>query len=277
MKCNLKVLCAMALAAVMNAVGAYAADTITVAGKYLDRPMKVMVALPTSYAAGDVPTKYPTLYMLNGHGGDYRNWSRIINVDSVANAMNAIIVCPSGRNSWYWDSPVNPGMQMESFIIKELVPAIDKRYRTRTDAEGRAITGLSMGGHGALWLAIRHPDVFGTAGSTSGGVDIRPFPKNWNMADFLGPKDENPARWDAHTVINLVDSITPGKPKMIIDCGTDDFFYDVNCQFVKALNDRKIPHRFITGPGSHWNGYWSKSIHPQLEFFRRAFDGTLEN
>lgn len=255
---------------------AHAADTISVAGKYIEKPMKVMVALPSSYDRGDTPSKFPTIYLLNGHGGDYRNWSQIVDIDSVATAMNAIVVCPSGRNSWYWDSPVVPGMQMESFIIKELVPEIDRRYRTRTDAAGRAITGLSMGGHGGLWLGMRHPDVFGTAGSTSGGVDIRPFPESWHMADFLGKRDEFPERWDSHTVINLVDSIQPGMPNIIFDCGTDDFFYEVNCQLDKALNDRKIPHRFLTAPGGHWNGYWRKSIHPQLEFFRRAFNGTLD-
>lgn len=97
-----------------------------------------------------------------------------------------IIVCPDGRNSWYWDSPVDPSMQMESFFTDCLIPTVDSLYRTMPARGGRAITGLSMGGHGALWLAWRHPDLFGAAGSMSGGVDIRPFPANWNMADRLG-------------------------------------------------------------------------------------------
>ena len=87
-----------------------------------------------------------------------------------------IFVCPNGENSWYWDSPLNKDSQFETFVSRELVSYVDGHYRTLPSREKRAITGLSMGGHGALWLAIRHQDVFGAAGSTSGGLDIRPFP-----------------------------------------------------------------------------------------------------
>ena len=98
-------------------------DTITVSGSYIDRPMKVTVAVPEGY--GSDTTRYPVIYLLNGHGGDYRNWPRLVPVDSIATRYGAVVVCPSGFNSWYWDSPVKPGIQMESFFIKELVPAID--------------------------------------------------------------------------------------------------------------------------------------------------------
>ena len=74
--------------------------------------------------------------------------------------------------SWYWNSPVDPKSQYETFISDELIKAIDSKYKTIKNRTGRAITGLSMGGHGALYLAIKHQDVFGAAGSMSGGVDI---------------------------------------------------------------------------------------------------------
>lgn len=64
-----------------------------------------------------------------------------------------------------------------------------------------------MGGHGAMWLSFRHKDVFGAAGSTSGGVDIRPFPNNWNMSDWLGKESENQEIWDNHTAINQIDRL----------------------------------------------------------------------
>lgn len=249
------------------------ADTLTLSGgKYLSRDMKVTVAVPESYRDETDTTHYPVLYLLNGHGGLYRTWPKIVNVDSLATAYNMIIVCPSGMNSWYWDSPVNPGMQMESFFINALIPAVDSIYRTIPVASKRSITGLSMGGHGALWLAMRHPDIFANAGSTSGGVNIIPFPNNWNMPDFLGEYAANPKRWEAHTVINLVDSLKPGQLNIIFDCGTEDFFYKVNCDLDKALNDRKIHHTFITGPGAHTTAYWSKSILPQIEYFHKVMN-----
>ena len=89
-----------------------------------------------------------------------------------------IIVCPDGGfGSWYWDSPVDAGSQYETYVSNELVTWIDSKYKTIKTRKGRAITGLSMGGQGALYLAFRHQDIFGAAGSMSGGVDIRPFPE----------------------------------------------------------------------------------------------------
>lgn len=96
---------------------------------------------------------------------------------------SVIVVCPDGENSWYWDSPKDPSSRFETFVARELIDYVDAHYPTRGDRSGRAITGLSMGGHGGLWLSFRHKDTFGAGGSTSGGVDIRPFPENWEMAN----------------------------------------------------------------------------------------------
>ena len=143
--------------------------------RYIPSPAKITVALPAGYNPAEAH-RWPVTYLLNGHGGDHTTWGKLVNLDSLATANSMIIVCPAGLDSWYWDAPADPSMKMESYIIRELIPWVDSHYTTRTDRSGRAISGLSMGGHGALWLAIRHQDLFGAAGSTSGGVDIRPFP-----------------------------------------------------------------------------------------------------
>lgn len=245
------------------------ADTITLpGGRWLGSDMKVTVAVPDGYRCEGDTARYPVVYLLNGHGGNYRNWGRIVDLEALATEFGCILVCPSGMNSWYWDSPVKPDMQMESFFVESLIPSIDSLYRTIPDRSQRAITGFSMGGHGALWLAIRHDDLFGSAGATSGGVNIIPFPKNWNMPDMLGAYSDNKARWESHTVANILDSIKPGRLNIIFDCGTDDFFYKVNCQLDSALNARKIHHTFITNPGAHTGDYWSRSLRPHLEFFK---------
>ncbi|MCM1292278.1 MAG: esterase family protein [Bacteroides sp.] len=233
-------------------------------------PAPVTIAVPTDYSNLSEST-YPVVYLLNGHGGDHKSWGSVINIDSLADAYGVIIVCPSGLNSWYWDSPVDPKMRMESYIIDDLVPWVDAEYRTTKSRDERAITGLSMGGHGALWLALRHPDLFGNAGSTSGGVDFRPWPKSWNIPDRLGSYESNPMRWTEHTVMSLVPMIIPGQVNIIFDCGTDDFFYDVNCTLDRELNQRRIPHAFLTSPGGHTPSYWHQSIGPQMDFFARHF------
>lgn len=244
-------------------------DTITLTSGLLPQPMKVTVARPE----GEGP--FPTFYLLHGHGGDYRTWPRIVDIDSIARARQMIVVCPSGMNSWYWDAPADPSMRMESFIVDELVPAIDSIYPTVPKREARAIAGLSMGGHGSLWLALRHPEIWSQAGSTSGGTDIRPFPKSWNMARWLGQRDDKPAVWDTHTVRHLVDTLPDSILRsldIVIDCGTEDFFYPVNCQADSALNARRIPHTFITAPGKHNNTYWRRSIHHHIDRFARRLN-----
>ena len=148
---------------------------------------------------------------------------------------------------------------------------IDRNYKTIADRKGRAIAGLSMGGHGAMWLGIRHKDVFGAAGSTSGGVDIRPFPQNWSMNKQLGEMASNKKVWDEHTVVNQLDKIQNGDLALIIDCGEDDFFLNVNKDFHNRLLGRKINHDFITRPGEHNGKYWNNSIDYQILFFSKFF------
>lgn len=244
---------------------------MSVESRYIVSPAKINVALPEGYDATDTSKRYPVVYLLNGHGGNNRTWSTILPLDSLATAYETIIVCPDGRNSWYWDSPIDPKMQMESYVVNELVPFVDSMFNTRAERSQRAITGLSMGGHGGLWLGLRHPELFGNCGSTSGGVDIRPFPTKWNMADRLGNRDANPKRWDEHTVMTLVPKIKKGEFNIIFDCGTEDFFIKVNNNLHRELNRRGIKHTYLTSPGIHNAKYWSKSILPQMDFFSTKF------
>lgn len=134
-----------------------------------------------------------------------------------------------------------------------------------------------MGGHGAMWLSINHPDVFGACGSMSGGVDIRPFPNNWSMKSWLGSYKDNPTVWDEHTVINQLNKIEPNTLSIIIDCGTGDFFYEVNKQLHEKLTYLNIPHDFITRPGIHDKPYWTNAIKSQLVFFDTYFQKNKEN
>lgn len=251
-------------------VAVSATEVYEIKSRYIPSPAKVSVALPSGYNPAEAH-RWPVTYLLNGHGGDHTTWGKLVNLDSLATANRMIIVCPAGLDSWYWDAPADPSMKMESYIIRELIPWVDSHYRTRTDRMGRAISGLSMGGHGALWLAIRHQDLFGAAGSTSGGVDIRPFPGKWNIPDRLGSKAKYPERWEVYTVTNILDSLRPGSLDIIFDCGTEDFFFKVNKELDRKLTARGIDHTFRTSPGNHSGAYWRKSIPHHLRFFQKVF------
>ena len=157
-------------------------DTIHVRSDAMNKDIQTVIITP-----GNGKKAAPVIYLLHGYGGNAKTWIGLKpNLPEIADQYGIMFVCPDGKNSWYWDSPVDPSYRYETFVSKELVNYIDANYPTLKDRKGRAITGLSMGGHGAMWISFRHKDIFGAAGSTSGGVDIRPFPNNWNMSDRLG-------------------------------------------------------------------------------------------
>lgn len=250
-------------------------DTVTIHSK-MGHDLKNVVILPKSYAEGN--TRYPVVYLLHGCGGNYASWITIKpELPQLASQYNLIIVCPDGLiNSWYWNSPLNKDMQFEDYISDEVIRYTDSHYRTIADRSARAISGLSMGGHGAMWNAIRHRNVFGAAGSTSGGLDIRPFPTNWKMKNQLGEFASNKKRWDEHTVINLIPSLKDGDLAIIIDCGVDDFFLEVNRRAHQSLLDHNIKHDYIERPGAHNHTYWNNSIEYQLLFFHKFFNQAKE-
>lgn len=265
-----KVLCALFLLACVS-LQAAKVDTVWVKSPSMNKEVKVVVVSPDQ-ALGKKGQACPAIYLLHGYSGDAKAWIGIKpNLPQIADEKGLFFVCPDGENSWYWDSPKNPAYRYETFVSSELVSYVDSHYRTEADRKGRAITGLSMGGHGGLFLAFRHKDVFGAGGSTSGGVDIRPFPQNWEMNKQLGEFAANKQNWDNLTVVNQLDRIANRDLSIIFDCGEDDFFLEVNKDLHKRLLARGIEHDFITRPGRHNSAYWNNSIDYQILFFSKFF------
>lgn len=268
---NRHLLFVLLLQVVAVSVQAARVDTVSVKSPSMNKDVKVVYILPDK-AISKKPQACPVIYLLHGYSGNARTWIGLKpELPQIADEKGIIFVCPDGKNSWYWDSPKNPSYRYETFISSELVNYTDAHYATIPEKRARAITGLSMGGHGAMWNAIRHKDVFGAAGTTSGGVDIRPFPKNWEMKKQLGELTENEAIWNSHTVINQIDKLANGDLAVIIDCGESDFFLEVNKELHKRLLAYKIDHDFITRPGGHTGEYWNNSIDYQILFFSKFF------
>ncbi len=246
-------------------------ETVEVESKAMHKTIGNIVVLPDSYNKSET---YPVVYLLHGATGNYQDWvTKAPVVKELADQYNVIVVCPDGGfTSWYFDSPVDSTYKYETFVTTELLNYIDSHYSTIKDKSGRAITGLSMGGHGGLYLGFRHQDIYGAAGSMSGGVDIRPFPKNWDISKRLGTLDENPEYWEKNSVVNMVELLEGSKLKIIFDCGVDDFFYEVNIDLHNKLLDMKYPHDFIVRPGVHNWPYWNNSVKYQFLFFSDFFN-----
>ena len=241
------------------------ADTIEVMSHAMDRTIKNVVVLPRQYFTM-TDDSYPVLYLLHGAYGCYNDWSHKANLHRLSDKYGVIIVCPDGQDSWYFDSPIDPKMQFETYVSKELVAYIDSHYRTYANRYMRAITGLSMGGHGALWLAWRHPDIYGMCGSMSGGVDITTIKDHYKIDKRLGKYAANEALWKSHSVINLVPTLKNDQ-FIIIDDGTSDIFIEDNRALHAALQQHKIKHDYRERPGRHSWDYWSKSLENHLTAF----------
>jgi S-formylglutathione hydrolase FrmB len=247
-------------------------DTINIYSNAMHKNIKCVVIRPDSYK--NKKNVYPVVYLLHGYGGWYSNWIiRVPALKDQADALQLIIVCPDGANSsWYIDSPVDSTMKYETYVAKEIPAYIDKHYNTIKDRRARAITGLSMGGHGGLFLGFRHADFFGACGSMSGVVDLN-FTKNkYDLMKRIGDTIQNAGNWESYSVINVIDNYPKDSLAIIFDCGIDDPFFRINLRLHAKMLTLKIPHDYIERPGKHDWAYWGNAVKFQLLFFRNYFD-----
>ncbi len=251
-------------------------DTVTIRSAAMQKDIRCVVIRP-SLRKSELSNGFPVVYLLHGYSGRYDNWiKKVPMLVTYAEDYRVMIVCPDGDySSWYFDSPVDSSMRYETYIAREVPAYIDAHYRTIPTRQGRAITGLSMGGHGALFLAWRHPGVFGACGSMSGGVDLSGLKKKYDIAQRLGDTIRHSTNWKNYSVINLVEKIKPDSLAMLIDCGLDDFFFADNQALHQKLVAMKVPHDYIERPGKHNWEYWETAVPFQLLFFSRFFQKAM--
>jgi putative tributyrin esterase len=253
-------------------------DTLQIASVAMGKTYKAAVVLPNSYAKNKA--SYPVLYLLHGAYGHFADWLKNTPdknlVQNLSDQYNLIIVMPEGETfSFYLDSPVNKESQFETYITQEVIKRIDKTYRTINNKKGRVISGLSMGGHGALYLSAKHPDLFCAAGSMSGAVDMGGMlgrdavQVNKFMEPIFG-KDGAPQEvYASYAVLGMVDKIKANKLPLIIDCGVDDFLIEPNRELHRRLVYNKVDHDYTERPGAHTWEYWENSLPYHVLFFSK--------
>ena len=246
--------------------------------KLMGRKMPYRVILPVTYS-GQPDEKFPVIYLLHGLTGHFNNWTDLTKLYAYAQSYKAIIVTPEGDNGWYSDSFSNANDKYESYIVQELIPEIDKKFRTLSTRDKRAIAGLSMGGYGALKFGLKYPEKFILAGSFSGALGAASFSEKTSGAigksiDLIyGPLDGETRK--ANDIFGIVKGLTPEKikalPFLYVDCGTEDFLFQNNRDFIALLVDKKIPHEFRQLPGAHNWQYWDKQVQEILLLAERYF------
>jgi putative tributyrin esterase len=246
--------------------------------KLMARELPYDLIAPADYDANAAKAKrYPVIYLLHGLTGHYDNWAAKSKLAEYALKYQYIFVMPEGNDGWYTDSVSVPTDKYESYIVQELIPEIDGKFRTLADREHRAIAGLSMGGYGSLKFGLKYPEKFVVVGSFSGALgaaswSVKTLGNNWkaltdSIASVYGD-DESQTRKD-NDIYKIVREISPEKVKALpfiyVDCGTEDFLIQQNRDFNALLAEKKIPHEYRELPGKHDWAFWDSQVQ---EFLR---------
>lgn len=232
--------------------------------KLMGRKMPYRIILPPNYNNANETTRYSVVYLLHGLTGNSANWTDRTKLTEYAAKYKFIIVTPEGNNGWYTDSVSAPNDKYESYIVKELIPEIDKKFRTIADRDHRVIAGLSMGGYGAIKFGLKYPEMFSLVGSFSGALGATNFTEK-NAGNIGKGIDaifgvENSDTRRANDIFALIRDTNAEKvkttPYIYVSCGTEDFLIQNNRDFLALLNEKKIPHEYRELPGGHTWAFW---------------------
>lgn len=230
----------------------------------LGRTMKYRVLLPADYATSQ--RRYPVLYLLHGLGGDYKDWTTRTNLAEYSRTLPLIIVMPDGENSWYTNAANAPDERFEDYILTDLQADVVARYRTINSRHGRTIAGLSMGGYGALKMALRRPGAFAVAASFSGAFSAtRPelakmIPSEEARLRRIYGDDDSPVRRQ-NDLYALAAAAKPGSvPYIYIDCGISDGLLTANREVVATLHTSGLAYEYHEVAGAHTWAYWDARI-----------------
>ena len=252
--------------------------TITHFSTTLNQEKTFRVYFPPDAKADE---KFPVLFVLHGAYGGYKDWVDRTNIEDLADNYRMILVFPDGGEfGWYVDSPIEKDSQYETYVVKELVTKIDSLFPTIASREGRGIMGLSMGGHGALLLSAKHPDVFGSASALSGILKITEHPDKWHIAERLGPMNENQKVWEENSVYEQTERFKDSNVRILFDCGVDDTqtgAINDSRKFHERLVELKIPHIWRELPGTHSWDYWQNHLEEHLNFHQSAMIKVTPN
>ncbi len=213
---------------------------------------------------------YPVLYLLHGAFDGYTAWKDHAEniICSLVSKYGIIIVTPEGRSfGWYADSRLVKDNQIETYFLDELIPDVEKRF----PANGlRSIAGLSMGGHGAFTLCLRHPGFFCSVSSMSGILDITRHEGHWRLGEVFGPfKGEYIADWEEHSALKLIRQKAKyvRSLQMLITVSTNDpCSIDDNRLVHSQLKKMNVEHLYFESPGGHDWTYWTSQLPLHVAF-----------
>ena len=257
-------------------------DNLSLTSEILGGERKYAVYLPPGYESSE--RSYPVLYLLHGAGDDHTGWVQFGEVLHITdNAINAgmatpmIIIMPdadTGKRGYF-----NQGdeWRYEDFFFDEFMPAVEKKYRIKSEKRYRAVAGLSMGGGGTFMYALHHPELFSSACPLSayvGPLTMDDLKERLEKGDVKYTQSEMKDYFKRHNALELLEVVPIEDVKSVrwyIDCGDDDFLYEGNSLVHIAMTKKEIPHEYRVRDGRHSWSYWRTSLPNVLGFVSDAF------
>jgi putative tributyrin esterase len=259
--------CALLVALHVYTSGSVRVETISLESGLVGKTLPYEVLLPPGYRFILSRKRYPVIYLLHGWNGQPQGWLTETKLKEYAARHQLIIVLPAGGNGWYTDSATVRADKYESYILQELIPDVDTRFRTIRDSRGRAVAGLSMGGYGALKFGLKHPEMFALSASMSGALDAPARLDDASIMQTFGAADNQTRA--ANDLFKLANFLPAEKlsvlPYFYMDCGAEDPWTKTNRDLSSLFQERKIAHEYRELPGGHDWKYWDKQVQEILQ------------
>lgn len=278
---------------------------LTISTPAFAEPTHVDVDLPVGYDT-EGERRWPVAYFLAGTMNTYASFNSVVHGVDLSKSFPAIIVSPNG-DSGYWSDWFNNGAfgppEYETYVIEQLIPLIDKHFRTIPERSERAVAGVSMGGYGAMMFAARHPDLFADAASISGAVDSNPAPlaaalsvsptfQEGEPDAIYGPRATQEIRWRGHNPTDLANNLrgldlqvrtadgvpNPGIGEELlsadsVSCVIEGGVHWASVDFHEKLEELGIPHLWDEyGPGCHTPQNFEREITDTMRVFTEEFE-----
>ena len=216
------------------------------------------------------PGPFPVLYLLHGLSDDQTAWTRRTCLERYVEGWPLIVVMPDGGRGFYTDSATEPAGAFETFLRRDLIGFVDRTFQTRADRESRVIAGLSMGGYGAIKLALKFPRMFCAAASHSGALWRPALLDAYEGSELHRVFGDHPGGGpnDVYALAERVDRAQ--LPALRLDCGTEDYLLLQNRLFHRHLEALGIAHEYAEHPGAHDWIYWDTHIRDTIAFLTKA-------
>lgn len=268
-------------------------DCAALNSRILKQVVRYCVYLPSgdhAAAAQHPPVRYPVLYFLHGLGDNEQTlfnsggWTLLDDLRRQHKMGDFLIVAPEGRRSFYVNS-ADGSVRYHDFFVQEFMPLIESRFRIRPGRSGRAISGISMGGYGALRMAFAHPELFSAASAQSAALIVE-TPRQLDgasqagvpIAGVLGPvfgKPIDAKHWNENSPFVLAERNAAALRKMAIyfNCGqSDNYGFEKGAAALHSeLEKLHVPHEFHLYAGDHSIAYFLGHFDEVMEFHSKAF------